>query len=1593
MFIDLTKTTLNGKIAINKELRDGDTVTFTKKGETFTFKDSPSLSNEIEIAKTEPIKASGSIKPYRNIEIKENEYININDLYGVFFSKYGSCGAFYLKSNVSTGNYIKITINNTEYTFIIGIGESTATSIFVNAGNTRAESAYFLSLAITNTLADTGIMAISYDEVVVIVKLSNLYSSNKNASAVVNFGRKANINDTLSFTYGIISYVYKFGNGENDVKIGNTINKCCLNLANKINAEPTKPVTAIAIDNKVYLYATRFGYNGNAYVEAASTTFSATDLRGGTDSDVTIDTDNTNTFGIQIINSCTENDNKLGSACVDALIHSLSDDLSTFYDEATFTSNIVYSSENSLPMMYYGRALEVDGIDKGLKSNVDSSATATNLVNALISKNITASSKNNVVNFELDSLEVLSFTGNGISTESFSNGSLENPMSWIELLSYKETINTRVNLDLVIIDGDLKTVNNPLTFNGNSNSVLTINTTKLIQYGESFPFIIENCNDFNIKINGRFISNGQNSGGLIKIDNCTSTKCQVVNCENTQVGSEVFLVKMTNCRMDSSLTVKNSTFTQSDTADNGSLMSIEGYVKIKSSYNVFDGKERATNYVFYLGNNCSLESSYDCYSKITPTDSNSVLFNNSVGINSSEPNCDDALVIDRSNENEWSLNLTPTSRALLISNSKEQIDDIYGHKRYLEKDYCKITITISDEVIGNEKFYNSNFIEINGVKKFFGSDLPYSYESKSEFANAVRDAFISSKCKIGIEQNGSVLVMYGTNETFNSNLGDYISINYAYEPNGTDAGSRQKHTVLNETYKVDLSLDDNTSEYLSLRGMEALMSSLFPCYGTVTFELKNSNDSSRYIRFGCDSNNDAYDGYCDFRFIGSKLGKNYVPTLKATMVFASKQALTFYFDGIFHIGSIIEERESNIEKTLIDVIFVNSILKWDNSAQVVSLRLIESTIVGVGNTEIRVDKDFIVNGCIIKCKLINYKQDIKALFRYNYVITNFEPTLNSLNKDTTESITGEDCLVNSSLDVIDGFAIKNNTNALSHITQISDLMDCYSSETDILGNYRCYESVKESLDCGAYETNITFGKSLNFVVNLDSDGTNNGGVYAPCSLKEVYEKINELDKIDIPIYIELNGYGTDLPKLEITKEFTDSGSIHFVGNQNTVLDGGLEDEVFVVNSDNATVSFANIMIRNCSIRGTYKKLVFSSCAIVNTENETLIDCEAECYFYGCSLQSVLGAICSSNSYVIGCSSQATNDISMFDNVLMSNGNVYYKGSITGGTSINLAIMRNATEAEIINNELFELINNSAKGLVTKSSFGDLYEDAENYNYIEDIRGFYRFEENENTDSGCYDSLGTTDASSYDNKPSGQYADITEEGSSLITRMLTGRLKFKIVGYRLGKGGYSKRNPLNAIPIEKNGRKTRYEVVLNTNNIDENDGIVIVGKEFRATIDFEIGNNIEKTIDNLIESVNKNNSCFYAEKVSNNTLSLTSMTISSTNNGAVDRIGTNFVNIVDTSGKDSNYGINLFYPNDGYKEFEYIDHIPFAISLFMRIERKQLQSALGEIIVYAKVIDSENLLEINSLVPFAVVRHGLITKDKDSVVVRRIIIQI
>jgi hypothetical protein len=253
-------------------------------------------------------------------------------------------------------------------------------------------------------------------------------------------------------------------------------------------------------------------------------------------------------------------------------------------------------------------------------------------------------------------------------------------------------------------------------------------------------------------------------------------------------------------------------------------------------------------------------------------------------------------------------------------------------------------------------------------------------------------------------------------------------------------------------------------------------------------------------------------------------------------------------------------------------------------------------------------------------------------------------------------------------------------------------------------------------------------------------------------------------------------------------------------------------------------------------------------------------------------------------------------------------------------------------------------------------------------------------------------MAANDATSFEGKPNGQFAQITKEGSSFLTRMLTGNFGFKIVGYAIGRGGYSKKNPINSIPITGDGICATYKIIINDNDLTSEDGISIGSRTFICGTDFELGSSIEHTIANIVSSINENSGVAFAEN-GTSYIRITIATSGELGNGIVSSLSDSISVEQTIEGTDSIYGIDIALPSDGYREFQYVEYLPLAISLFLRVERDETQMATGEIIVYAEATKTENTNELNTLIPFAVVRHGLVTKDKDTILVKRIIIQI
>lgn len=182
------------------------------------------------------------------------------------------------------------------------------------------------------------------------------------------------------------------------------------------------------------------------------------------------------------------------------------------------------------------------------------------------------------------------------------------------------------------------------------------------------------------------------------------------------------------------------------------------------------------------------------------------------------------------------------------------------------------------------------------------------------------------------------------------------------------------------------------------------------------------------------------------------------------------------------------------------------------------------------------------------------------------------------------------------------------------------------------------------------------------------------------------------------------------------------------------------------------------------------------------------------------------------------------------------------------------------------------------------------------------------------------------------------------------------------------------------------------ITINNNDLTSSDGIKIGSKSFVCGEDFEKDSNIENTSINLALAINKNGGVAFAE-ANSSYITLTIATMGKLGNDIVSSLSESISVEQTITGIDSSYGIDIALPSDGYRKFQYVEYLPLAISLFLRVERDETQMATGEIIVYAEATKTDNKNELNHIIPFAVVRHGLVTKDKDTILVKRIIVQI
>jgi len=1608
MYIDLTDTSVTNKITLNGVV-DGNTLSITdnsKTEKTFVFKNSKSDTNDIEIGKTEEVKSSGSVISNNNVCPKAKNFISIDDSSGIFFStiKYGVFGGMCITSNIGSGDSFSLTMDDETYKFQFGSGSATDT-IYINVGASLYESVSYTADAINNTIQSWGMFAYTFGNKIVLTQNTILKNANYQASAVITFNSKAISGDYVT----MLGTTFTFGTSSGKVPIGDNANDSANYMAKAINE--SNLASSVAIENKIYLYNKADGSAGNSSIEcpsSASPRFISTDFTGGNDSDLSISLDAGSMKIIAIRNVIVDGTTGKSFACLSSALACADSELTTFneFSSSSNSVSITNATYKTKTMTAYGGNIIVTGISEGSQSKSDDAITAENLKSTLSSLYTDAvfSIEDNCVTMTMNNYLKSQTSAQTISCV-IPEGTLASPISWEAMLVYYEIndilslIENGGNFNLTLVKGSFigKT---PLSieeasFNGGSISLSTLYSP--IIYGSNTPITMSSqCDRPKIYISGIFINNSSlSTGSLVLIQDSYDADVEIINCENTINSYSTPLVRVENCLLNSIVYIGNSTFTVSDLRKNASYgIKVTGNVSVTSRYNVFEGASSSNDTAYFIGNNCSLNSSNDVFSNINPSNnSNATTYLDCKKIS-------ETVVIDR-NRNYWySLNLKPNSKALCIG-TDSCVNDIFGNVRSLNTKYGVQRIIINDSVIGNYIFTSDNYITINNVKKNFGVELKSTYSTQIEMAYDICNVFSGNADFkiIPINETEIGIDIYGTYGMFSTNISStkLTSKDFVYVTSGVDAGSRQKTTSLDKTYYVDLSISDvvdadgEKTNPFSLSQMISWIKSSYPCYGSMKFIVSNSNDTFNTFDLSKDIDGNYASGYCNIQLVGQKLGKLKTSTIKSSITTGGSGLLSFVFDSLIVNGNISGDNEEN---NVNEIRFINSLIVGNINSYNSVLRLVESSINGSINT----NSYFIMVGCAMcNGSAASTQENGYIKYRYNYIVGN---SIGLTNKSTTTidtegSTYGSNCFSSASPKTLSDFELVDSA-AVSLSPRLNFLEDPYASNYDVVGNLRSSDSSKVSIDCGGYELKTVAPAAVTLLVNLSSSVTENGGTYTPCSLSEAYEKIYAMDTIDRQINIEISGYGSNLPTLILNKEFTDSGYINFIAEPNSVMDSFVDGVGFELSSENARVSFSSLIIRNdkttFTTSGLNSSLIFCSCVLLNSSNSLAFISGSDwtSKFYGITYETSGGILSDLSSIVVGCLSYG-GEASLINNATYSSANAYEGGELPNGTSYT-GLISNCLNKEYLKNDDFKILNTSAIGLVVKTNFGVYLEEAESFNYMEDIRGFSRFDSSETTDFGCYDSMAANDATSFEGKPNGQFAQITKEGSSFLTRMLTGNFGFKIVGYAIGRGGYSKKNPINSIPITGDGICATYKIIINDNDLTSEDGISIGSRTFICGTDFELGSSIEHTIANIVSSINENSGVAFAEN-GTSYIRITIATSGELGNGIVSSLSDSISVEQTIEGTDSIYGIDIALPSDGYREFQYVEYLPLAISLFLRVERDETQMATGEIIVYAEATKTENTNELNTLIPFAVVRHGLVTKDKDTILVKRIIIQI
>lgn len=1687
MYVDLTKTSSKLTLELSSSLSENDLI---KLGvgdayKNFIFDSSNRTNIEeniyVDLATLASTKANGSVyldnQMYNgNAFILNNYGVDSENNYGVVFSKYGSFCAIRFDSNLATS--FTINANGTNYGFYICSPENideTNENHQINLGTSLVNTASNVASVINYYLLGLGIKAIATSNYVMLIKENDDSTLQGNANASLHFSLGVNgyiaNNASLSFNGSSFQFVNEetidiegtIGGTFYAIK-ANDINVSAQNLVNAINRSSKLYKTGFAyrIDSEIYIYNALSGENGNIVATNNGISSDSTTFSGGATSNVVVTFEDSYVSVIDcntaFIDDEYNKDNTLASfSCAlkssndfNSYIKENSESISYCYIESLLVGSIYnldtdydYNDSTNNKIYFYGNN-SVSSISGGSESETNIDTSLVNLSEAIVAQYTDCSYEisDGVSTIVMENYSIYvdsSATSSTIAYTAWSDGTSDEPMSWEEFVNYY-TSSSISYANIILTKGTFDSSKQTLALSNvsfESTSGISITTLDSITF-EKEMITFSSCIKPNVSISGKYKSDASVSGAfnLLKMTNCKQATIKINNAEYTSNNHNSHFVYMIGCVLNSTISVSNSTHTISSADYNvsQSVYYVSGSVGITSKYNVFekyyDVSDTSVSYGYTIASNSyfiNASEIKDVYYNMQIC--SGYLFSDYAGcINSTKKvvcNCD--------NENDYDLNLTSDSDALMFANDDNVSSDIDGNVRGFKT-------TQYGTIVGTLAFVNgqtSISLSANDYFQFGDYKRTLVTEQTSvtleQLAKLIVNAF-TYDTPINISYNGNVITIKGEIISYYTTLSSNITFAVTLEGIGNnstsvvnviDAGSRQKNTKRDIEISVDLS-ESVATEKDSIDYVTNYIKTLSPLYGSLTITLNNENDTNKVIDLSetISSSNLNFVLFGSISFKGNMLSINKVPKLLGRFELdvsggheISFENMMLCCDGSMPINGstnknqIIKVIDSVIKATTTNVIFANYSM----------LHIVESTLVKTLDTTFAVRSNGVTHSCgsvySVGDNVIQTTSQNTIKLDYNYYVSD-DAVIDCVSGTLHDvgNVSGEQVLAdpyNATIE-INNFKLISDSQAEMFISTSSLLDSVYYSKYDIGGRLRADDETKVSLDCGAYETNTILPTTKTIYVNLGLTIPSGGGKTNPTSLMDAYETILAMSSIDCPIELVLYGYGRNLPTLDLgDMSFTDSGYIRFIANPDSVLECS---QMIISNDSNAKIEIKYLAMKeyedlesNSFIYVPNGSVSMVSCLVIS--NETVVHNIIKCskfVGYGNTLISHANDLLvkSSDGLLIGNAFVKYTSGNAFDITNMDSNSVENSGQGISdissiGTNYATLIATDNSNEETIDVKDFAVTNIETTEVIIANIDESVLEDAIAFGFENDILGGIKsIKSGSVVTPGCIDNNAEELSGYYDDIPNGQYAKITEEGSSLITRMILGSIKLKIDGYSVCQGGYNYGNPVNAIKINDDVARKSYTITINSNSFSEGYGIAIEGTNIVYSTTqtgnniFTNGSTIKATTSNIVEAINKSNKYMYAT-FSNNVITLSSIMPSSIgNNYVVSKLGEAPLTIVENDDvADTNYELGKVLPKDGYRSFEYVEYLPLAISLFLRIERYEFSGSIGELVVYAKVTDSDVVSEIGKVIPFAVVHHGLVTKDKRTILASRIIIQI